>query len=88
MRRKIAARAENMASVLFWKKKYLEERFFNRFEAVPRGSLSERKGKFTPCRGTEDGKGARTNSGKSGTRNLDAESIGSRAGKVRMCTTR
>ena len=43
------------------------------------GFLSERKGKVTPCRWTEDRKGAGTNSGKSGARNLEAESIRSRA---------
>ena len=32
-----------------------------------------------PCRGTEDGKGAGINSGKSGPRNLEAECIRSRA---------
>ena len=37
----------------------------------------ERKGKFTPCRGTKNRKG--TNSGESGVRNLEAESIRSRA---------
>ena len=39
----------------------------------------ERKGKVIPCRGAEDRKGAGTSSGKSGTRNLEAESIRSRA---------
>ena len=34
-----------------------------------------RKGTAIPCRRTEDRKGAGTNSGKSGTRNLEAESI-------------
>ena len=42
------------------------------------GFLSERKGKVTPCRWTEDRKGVRTNSGESDTRNLEAESIRSR----------
>jgi len=37
------------------------------------GFLSERKGKVIPCRGTEDRKGSRTNRGKSGLRNLEAE---------------
>ena len=32
-------------------------------------------GYVIPCRGTEDGKGAGTYSGKSGSRNLKAESI-------------
>ena len=35
--------------------------------------------KAIPCRGTEDRKGAGTSSGKSGTRNLEAESIRNRA---------
>ena len=34
-----------------------------------------RKGTAIPCRRTEDRKGAGTNSGESGTRNLEAESI-------------
>ena len=34
-----------------------------------------RKGTAIPCRRTEDRKGAGTNSGDSGTRNLEAESI-------------
>ena len=37
--------------------------------------LPERKGKVIQCRGAEDRKGAGTNSGNSGTRNLEAESI-------------
>ena len=37
------------------------------------GFLSERNGKVIPCRGTQDRKGSRTNSGKSGLRNLEAE---------------
>ena len=48
------------------------------------------KGKVIPCRGAEDGKGTRINSGKSGTRNLEAGSIRSRAermgGHVKMKT--
>ena len=41
-----------------------------------RGFLSEtRKGKVIPCRGAEDRKRAGTNSGESGTRNLEAESV-------------
>ena len=42
-----------------------------------KGSL-ERKGKVIPCKGTKDRKGTGTNSGKSGTRDLEAESVGSR----------
>ena len=36
------------------------------------------QGKAIPCRRAEDGKGAETNSGKSGMRNLEAECIGSK----------
>ena len=39
------------------------------------GFLSERKGKVTPCRWTEDRKGAGTNSRESGARSLQARSI-------------
>ena len=38
-----------------------------------------------PCRGAEDRTGAETNSGKSGTRNLEAESIRSRAESTGGC---
>ena len=48
------------------------------FEGVQRGLLSERKGKVIPCRWAEDGKGAGTSSGVSGTSSLEAESIRSR----------
>ena len=37
------------------------------------------------CRGAEDGNGAGASSGKSGTRNLEAESIRSRVGSTRGC---
>ena len=59
---------ENMAGLELWKKKCLEVRFeaYGKF-------LSERKGKVIPCRGSEDRKGAGTNSGDSGTRNLEAK---------------
>ena len=50
-----------------------------RFEGVQRGFLSERKGKVIPCRGAEDRKGAGTNRKKPDRRNLEAESIRSRA---------
>ena len=59
---------------MFWSKTCVEVEF----ERVPRGFLSERKGKVIPCRGAEDGKGTGTNNGKSGTRNLGAGSIRSR----------
>ena len=48
--------------------------------------MSQRKGKVTPCRsGTEDRKGAGTSSGKSGTRNLEAENIRSVAESRERC---
>ena len=40
--------------------------------------MSERKWKVIPCRWTKNRKGLGTNSGKSGTRNQEAESIRSR----------
>ena len=46
---------------------------------------SERTRKVIPCRRTEDGKGAGTNSRKSGTRILEAESITGRAGSTGRC---
>ena len=41
--------------------------------------------KVSPCRGAEDGKGSGTNSKKSGTKNLEAESIRSRAESTERC---
>ena len=71
-----------MAGLLFWKKKC----FKVGFERIQRRFLSERTGKVIQCRGTEEGKGTRTNSGKSGTRNLQAESIRGREESTgRMC---
>ena len=62
----------------------------NILEWVQRGFLSERKGKIIPCLWTEDRKGAGTNSGESGARNLEAESIRSGAkstgGRVKLKT--
>ena len=46
--------------------------------------LSERKGKVFLCR-VEHRKGTGTNSGESGARNLEAESIRSRAESTRGC---
>ena len=60
---------------MFWKKKCFEIGF----EGVQRGFLSERKGMVIPRRRAEDRKGTRTNSGKSETRNTEAESIRGRA---------
>ena len=47
--------------------------------------LSERKGKVIPCRRTENRKGAGTNSGQSGARNLEAENIRSGAESTGGC---
>ena len=52
---------------------------------VQRGFLSERKGKVTPYRWIENRKGAGTNGGESGARNLEAESIRSRAESTGGC---
>ena len=54
-----------MAGLLFWKKKYIKLGF----ERVQIGFLSERK--VISCRGAEDGKGTRTNVGKSDTKNVE-----------------
>ena len=74
-----------MAGLLFWK----EKRFLVGFERVQRGFLSE-KGNAIPCRGAADGRGVGTNNAKSGARNLEAESIRSRAestgGRVKLKT--
>ena len=67
-----------MAGLLCQEKGCLELRF----EGAQRGFLSERKGKVYPCRGAEDRKGAGTNSGKSGTRNPEAEKIRCRTESV------
>ena len=45
--------------------------------------LSERKGEVIPCRWTENTKSAGINSGESGARNLEAESIRSGAESTR-----
>ena len=47
--------------------------------------LSERKGKVIPCRWIENRKGAGTSDGESGARNLEAESIRSRAENTEGC---
>ena len=54
---------------LFWKNKCFQVGF----EGVQRGFLSERKGKDIPCREAEEDKSSGTESGKSGTRNLEVE---------------
>ena len=70
---------------IFWEKKCFEVKQF--FERVQRGFLSERKDKAIPYRGTEDRKGVGTNSGdlEFGARNLEAESIRSRAESKGWC---
>ena len=45
----------------------------------------EKKEKVIPCRGTENAKGAGTNSRESVAKNLEAESIRSRAGSTGGC---
>ena len=57
---------------LFWKKKCTG------FEEVQRVLVLEWNGKVIPRRGVKDRKGVGTSRGKSGTRNLEAESIRSR----------
>ena len=47
--------------------------------------LLEKKEKVIPCRGTENAKGAGTNSRESGARNLEAESIRSGAESTGGC---
>ena len=54
-------------------------------ERVPRGFLLEKKGQVIPCRGAGDRRGTRTNRGKSDMRNLEAESIRSRAENIGGC---
>ena len=61
-----------------------KETFMDGFEEVQRGFLWK-KGRVISCRGVEDGEGRGSNSGKSGTRNLKAESIGSRAETTGGC---
>ena len=53
--------------------------------SLQRGFLSKRKGKVIPCRWTKNRKGAGTNSGESGARNLEAGSIRSRAESTGGC---
>ena len=49
------------------------------------GDSAAEEGKVIPCRWADDRKGAGTNSGKSGTRNLEAENISSRAESTGGC---
>ena len=65
---------ENKAGLLFWKNKYLQVRS----EGVWRRFLSEKKGKVISSKRTKDRKSMGTNSRKSGTKNLEAESIRNR----------
>ena len=53
------------------RKKERKKIFIKKKESVQRGVLSARKGKVIRCRGAEDRKGAETNSGKSGARNVE-----------------
>ena len=69
------ARGQNVAGVLFRKTNVLRLDS----ESSQRVSCRERERKVIPCRGTEDGKSSETDSGESGTRNLEAKSIRSRA---------
>ena len=73
-----------MAGLLFEEKECLEVIS----ERVQRGFLLERKGRVTPRREAEDRQHAGTNSGKSGTRILEAESsrVGSTGGDVKLKT--
>ena len=71
-----------MAGLQFWEKKFLG---LAALVGVQRGFLSEGKGKVIPCRRTENRNGAGTNSGESGARNLEAESIRSRAESTGRC---
>ena len=73
-----------MAGVQFWEKKFLG---LAALVGVQRGFLSEGKGKVIPCRRTENRNGAGTNSGESGARNLEAESIRSRAESAGGCVS-
>ena len=54
-------------------------------ERVQKWCLSERKGKVILCKWTENRKGAGTNSGESGARNLEAESMRSSAESTGGC---
>ena len=62
-----------------------KKKFSVGFEGVQRGFLSERKGKDTPCRGAEDAKTSGPESGKSGTRILEAEKLQSWAESTGWC---
>ena len=70
-----------MACLLFWKKKRLDVRL----GGVQTGFRSERKVKAIPRRRAKKAHGGGTDSGKSGTRNLEAESIRRRAENTGGC---
>ena len=70
-----SVKGKNMTGLLFSKKKCFEAGS----QGVPRGFLFGRKKKIIQCRGTKDRKGKGTNSGESGTRNLETKSIRRRA---------
>ena len=70
-----------MAGLQFWEIFF----FYVTFEWVQRGLQSEKKGKVIPCRWTENRKGAGTNSGQSGARNQQAESIWDKGPLFKVC---
>ena len=75
-----------MAGLQFWKKKW----FWIRFERVQRGYCRKGRGRSFHIDGPKTEKARGTNSGESGARNLDAESIRSGAestrGRVKLKT--
>ena len=62
-------RVSLIEGLLFWKKKCLE----GISEGVQGGLFPERNGNVIPCTGAQNGKGMGTSRGKSGVRNLKAE---------------
>lgn len=70
-----------MAGLLLWTKKCFEFEFVG----VQRAFLSERKGKVMPCTGSEDKKKHGNREWNRGARDLEAESIGSRAESTCGC---
>ena len=78
---KTAARNRKHGRSTTWGK----ETFLSHLNESREGFLSERKGEVIPCRRTGNRKGAGTNRGESGARNLEAESIRSRAETTGGC---
>ena len=69
-----------------WQVYCLGKRSVLRFDLnESREGLCQRKGKFIPRSGAKTTKGMGTSCGKSGTRNLEAESIRSRAESMGGC---